>query len=149
MEDPGRILMELKEIMNTNVLVTNKGTSVLDAVQLMIEYRVNNVLVLDADSAVGIITETDILKKVVAPQKDAEILKVEDIMSHPLITAPPDMTIESGCNLMAENKLKKLPIIDKRRLVGIVTATDIIANEPKHMAQLAELILKPTEIVGG
>ncbi len=141
--------MQLKEIMRTNVLVVNKGETVLQAVEMMVEYNVNNVLVLDDASAVGIITETDVLKKVVAPQKDAKILKVEDIMSEPLITAPPEMPVEDACEIMTEHRIKKLPVIEKGRLVGIVSAPEIIANEPKHFEHLADLILKPTEVLGG
>ena len=141
--------MQLKEIMKTNVLVTNKGTSVLDAVQLMVKHGVNNILILDKKSAAGILTEADILKKVVSPEKDAKLLKVEDIMSAPLITASPETSIEDACAIMAKKRIKKLPVVDGGRLVGIVTAPDIIANEPKHITDLANLILKPTEIMGG
>lgn len=141
--------MEIREIMETDVVVVNKGTSVLDAVHFMIKFKVNNVLVLDKESAIGIITETDILRKVVAPEKDTKLLKVEDIMTEPLVTATPNTAIEDACAIMTKNHIKKLPVIEKRRLVGIVTATDIIANEPKHLAELADLILKPTDVLGG
>ena len=141
--------MELKDIMRTNVLVVQRGTTVMEAVNLMVEYKITCVLVLEKEDAVGIITETDILRKVVAGEKDAKLLKVDDIMTSPLITATSKTPLAEACALMTKNKIKKLPIVDDKRLVGMITAADIIASEPGHVKELAELVMKPTKPIGG
>ena len=141
--------MEVKDVMRTNVLVVQSGATVMEAVNLMMEHKITCVLVLDKEAAVGIITETDILRKIVAQKKDADLMKVDDIMSSPLISATSKTPLSEACQLMSKNKIKKLPIVDNKRLVGLITAADIIANEPAHVQELAELVLKPTKPIGG
>jgi predicted transcriptional regulator len=69
----------------------------------------------------GIITERDLLKRVVAEARDANKTKVKDVMSSPLVVVEPSMDLEEAVKLMFQMKIKKLPVVDGKRLVGLVS----------------------------
>ena len=137
-----REAMNVEEIMCKEVVIIVETATVQEAVDSIVKYRVGCVLVVEKSNAVGIVTERDVLQKVVSPGKNPKLLKVKDIMSKPLITIEPDKSVEEAGTLMMDKKIKKLPVVRNGELVGILTATDIVANEPKHIAELAELMLK-------
>jgi len=89
--------------------------------------------------AVGIITERDILKRVVAEAKDPEKTKVKDVMSKPLIVVEPEMDLEEAAKLMFKMKIKKLPVVDSGRLAGLVTLTDLARFQPQMIRILKKL----------
>jgi CBS domain-containing protein len=90
----------------------------------------------------GIITERDILKRVVTEAKDARKTKVKNAMSSPLVVAEPDMELEEAVKLMFQMKIKKLPVVDEKRLVGLVSLTDIARFQPQMIRILKQLSLK-------
>jgi CBS domain-containing protein len=101
---------------------------------------------MDEDKVVGIVTESDIIGKVVAANKDPERLRLQDIMSRNIISATPDETIEDAAEKMVENKIKRLPVLEGEKLVGIITATDLISFEPKIIETLSELFSMKSQI---
>ncbi|MDH5664239.1 MAG: CBS domain-containing protein, partial [Candidatus Bathyarchaeota archaeon] len=92
--------------------------------------------------AVGIITERDVLKRVVSKSKDPEVTKVSEIMSKPLIVGGPDMYVEDAARIMFKRNIKKLPIRKNGQLVGLITLSDIarVAHiEPQIVKVIEEL----------
>ena len=142
--------MNVEEIMTREVISIEGNETVLEAVQLMTKKGVGCLLVLKNSDAVGIITERDILKKVISVNKDPSILKVEEIMTTPLEVIDPLASIDEAIDVMVKSKIKKLPVVtEKNELVGMLTATDIVTNEPKYLQKIAELIIKPIRGVSG
>jgi CBS domain-containing protein len=133
--------MQVKQAMTKNVLVTNPTFSIRSAAKVMAEQRVGSLVVQENNKIVGIITELDIIWKVVANDKDPNTTTVGEIMSKKVITIRADQTIEEASALMVENKIKKLPVIEGDKLVGIITATDLISVQPKMIEELANLLL--------
>lgn len=120
--------MKIKEIMKEVKTISPEET-VKDAAVLMNKYSIGSLVVVDSKKKlVGIVTERDIMQKVTAPNKLAGKVLVEDIMSNKLITIDANDLLDDAVYLMIKNKIKKLPVIDNDELVGIVTATDIVAN---------------------
>jgi len=77
-------------------------------------------------------------------------VKVEEIMTKELITISPDKTLEEAADLMTEKKIKKLPVVHEGRLVGIVTATDLVAYEKNLVEKVATLLtMSPLKRIGG
>lgn len=132
--------MLVKEVMNEEILTTTKEITIKNTARLMTKKRIGGLLVLENDKLIGIITERDILGKVVARGEDPRIKKVDEIMTPNPITIQDDDTIEKAVELMTENKIKKLPVMHEDRLVGIVTASDIISIKPKMIHALYKLI---------
>jgi CBS domain-containing protein len=136
----------VKEVMNPQVVVAKPEATVKEAAQIMSQFRIGCLLVMENDKVVGIVTESDIIGKVVAVNKDPERLRLQDIMSKNIISTTPDESIEDAAEKMVEHKIKRLPVLDGGKLVGIITATDLISFEPKIIETLSELFSMKSQI---
>ena len=103
-------------------------SSVLDAARMMLEKGVGSLLVSGkSGGAVGIVTERDMLRKVTAAKADPGLLRVENIMSSPLITAPSETSIGDAAKIMIDHQIKRLVVTDPAgELQGLITMTDIV-----------------------
>ena len=129
----------VSEIMSTRRPVTLKILSMpstLDAAKLMISNRVGSVVLLGIDDKpAGIITERDILKKVIGLDKHARDVPAQDIMSHPLITVKTYDSIETAASVMSKNKIKRVVVIeDNGSYAGVLSVTDITKKLAKILA---------------
>ena len=138
----------VKDVMKKDVKVAETGTTVLEAVKRMQKFGIGGLVIVKGSEAVGIVTDHDVLFKIVAKEKDSKKVKVEEIMSSPLVTVSPDSELSEASQLMTENKVKKLVVLDsKKTLIGIITATDLLAHGPEFLDVLVNLNLpggKPT-----
>ena len=117
--------MKAEEIMVKKVVTIKPEISIHKAVKLMNKNKIGCLMVLYKKKVIGIITESDMLKKVLEECKNPKKTKVSEIMTQQVIVGNKNMELLEATRLMFEKKIKKLPIIDKSRLVGIVTLTDI------------------------
>ena len=142
--------MQIKEIMTTNVKTIRPEDTVKSLAQIMIKENIGDMVVISGSGIIaGIATERDIIKQVVVSGSFGET-KVQDIMTKEILTIGPEATLEEAADVMVKNKIKKLPVIDKGRLVGIVTATDLVAYENKLVEKVAHLITSsPMKNIGG
>lgn len=143
--------MLVKEAMKKDVKTIRPSDTIKDAAVLMNENRIGSLVVVSGTGTVtGIVTERDILIDVVAAGKNAEDIKVEDIMTKELITISPDKSLEDAADVMTKNKIKKLPVMEGGRLVGIITATDLICYEKKLIEKISNIMLvSPFKRIGG
>ncbi|MGD9131663.1 MAG: CBS domain-containing protein [Candidatus Bathyarchaeota archaeon] len=117
--------MEIRKIMSKQVKTVQMDTTVQKAVEIMNRNRINCLLVTYDEEVAGIITERDMLERVLEKGKNPKEIKVSEIMTRQVIVGKPTMELVEASNFMFENKVKKLPIMEKDQLVGIVTLTDI------------------------
>ena len=129
-------MLRLKDVMHSPVLTIEADKAVHEAAHIMSVNNVGCLIVTTEGKPVGIVTERDILKKIVAPCRDPEAVKVSEIMSKPLITGEPDMDILYAARLMVRRNVKRLPVMDNGKLVGIVTLTDLIRAYPEIIEAL-------------
>ncbi len=132
--------MLIKEVMNRNVIAIKPETSVREAAKVMAKYHIGSLIILEEERIAGIITEGDILRKVIVEGKDLDETKVREIMTEKVFMIEPDKTIDDAVKLMTEKKIKKLPVMENDKLVGIITASDIMIVEPKLIEAIAGLI---------
>jgi len=123
--------IEICNIMVDKVITTKKEATVKDAVRLMNKYEIGCLIVVENGKPVGIITERDLLKRVLAKSKELRNIKVMEMMSEPLVSVAPNVEIEEAAKLMFQKKIKKLPIVEKGKLLGLVTLTDILRIQPQ------------------
>lgn len=121
---------KVSDIMTRSIVTIEIGKSVREAVDIMNKKEIGCLVVTKEGDPVGIVTERDILKKIVVEGRDPEKTRIEEIMSHPLITGSPNMTLEEAAKLLVLRRIKKLPILEKGKLVGIITLFDIVRWEP-------------------
>jgi len=103
-------------------------TSVKKAVELMNEHEIGCLIVMKRGKLAGMVTERDMIRRVLLDSKDSEKIKVSEIMSKPVIVGKPKMSIEDAVKLMFNRNIKKLPVIDDDHLVGLVTLTDLVLS---------------------
>ena len=135
--------MLIKEVMNRGVQTIKKEATIQDAARKMNEFSIGCLIVASGSSVVGIITERDIMKKVVAEARDSSKTRVKDVMTEEVVMASPEMDIEEAAQLMMDRKIKKLPVVKDKELIGIVTATDICMASPKIIEQMGRILLLP------
>ena len=120
--------MKIKEITKSVKTISPEDT-VKEAAVLMSRHNIGSLVVINSKKkVVGIVTERDIIDKVNAKDKLASRVRVEDIMSPNVITIDSNSLIDDAVYLMVKHRIKKLPVLDNNELVGIITATDIVAN---------------------
>jgi len=131
--------MKVEEAMSKNVVTLQQDVSAYDAVKLMNENRIGCLVVLQYGQVVGIITERDMLERVLEKCKNPKETNITEIMTKRVIVGKPDMQVAEAAKLMFEKKVKKLPIVEGNRLVGLVTLTDL--------ARMASLDEKTMELI--
>jgi len=131
--------MLVRHVMNRKVVTAKLNTTLREAAAVMSKLNIGSLVIVEDDKISGIITSTDILKAI-ANGKDVETTLVEEVMSKPVIVIDPDKKVEDAVNIMLEHKIKKLPVVEEDKLIGIITASDIIAIEPKLIENIASLI---------
>jgi CBS domain-containing protein len=143
-EEQGQELLPLKvrDVMVREVITVDENASVKEAVDIMNEFQIGSLIVLEKGKAKGIVTERDFLRRVTAEAKDVVNTKVKEIMTTPLVVVEPSTDLEEAVKLMFQNKIKKLAVVDENKLVGIVTLTDIARVEPQMIRMLKQLAAK-------
>ena len=131
--------VKVGEAMEPNVITIGPEASVDEAAKLMAKNNIGCVVVVEAEKPVGIVTERDICFGVVANDKKPSKVGVGEIMSTPLKTADPNMTLKQASRVMAKNNIRRLPVIERGLLVGIITNKDILAISPETIEILEEL----------
>ena len=120
---------EVNEIMSRNIVTIAPEASMAEAAGIMGEKHIGSLIVTKYDTPVGIVTERDLLSKVFALGKNLKKEKVEAVMSYPLITIGPTVKIKEAAQIMVQKK-GRLTVFDCGKLVGIVTASDLIRSLP-------------------
>jgi CBS domain-containing protein len=118
---------KIGQIMSKPVCTVEPDEKLSSAVAIMDNNNIGSVVVLDGETAIGIITEGDVVEQI---SKGAQVLlePVKQVMSKPLITGTPDMTVQDAVNLMLEKRIRQLPIVEGSKLVGIVTDRDLMRS---------------------
>lgn len=123
----GNVLV--KEAMRVNPVTVKPKTSVEEVAILMKEKGIGNCIVV-SDKPLGIITESDIIKKVVAENLKASEVAVENIMSSPILVIDPYASLEEAMKTMGKCNVRRLPVVEKGELIGIITNKDISRISP-------------------
>ena len=132
--------MLVKDVMTKEVKTVLKGSTLQEAGKLLTDFHVGCLIVIDPNErVVGIVTESDIIRNLVSGKPLTT--KVDECMTKKVFYVKPEDDLHDAVELMSENMIKKLPVLKNNQLVGILTATDIAAAEPKHLDQLGELML--------
>jgi CBS domain-containing protein len=130
----------VRDVMSKDVRVVRLDSSVKEVVATMNKFDIGSVIVVQGDRPVGIITERDILRRVVQPCLAPEILTARQVMTSPVVTIRETASIDEAAKLMSKKKVKKLPIMNKEKLVGMLTLTDVVTKVPTMLSTLEELL---------
>jgi predicted transcriptional regulator len=138
-------MMKIGKVCNREVIVTDKGSNVLEAAKLMRQHHVGSLLVISRDSdgnrPVGIITDRDIVVEVLAEEVSLDKVAVEDLMTKSLIVANEDDDLFDTVRKMRVKAVRRIPVIDaKGLLVGIFTMDDLIELLHEELGNIVSLV---------
>lgn len=125
------------EIMRKAVITVKKNDTLEKTIKTMGNAGIGGVIVTEDGNVIGILTEKDIIRDVLAKGHDYKKLIVEDIMKHPVRTVPPDIDLEDAMKIMRDLDIERLPVVSDR-LAGLVTARDLIRIEPALLEMMKE-----------
>lgn len=120
----------VKDIMTKEVVTIESNKTVFEAAELMASKHLGCLIVTVKSFPVGIITERDIVRRIVAKHSSLDA-KVSEVMTKTLITVDPDTSLKEAARVMSTNKIRRLPVLKGHKLVGIVVASDFVRNVGK------------------
>ena len=132
----------VKDVMSKDVKVVQPNSRVREVVANMNKFNIGSIVVVQGDKPVGVISERDILRRVVEPCLSPEALTARQVMTSPVVTINETASIEEAAKLMAKKKVRKIPVMNEQKLVGIVTFTDIV-NKVLTTISILEELTKP------
>lgn len=133
-------LIMVRDVMAKNVKTVKTDDTVHAAVKKMNKFDIGSVIVTASGRPVGIITETNIMRRIVGPRMDPATIWAKDIMTGPLITTDPNADLTEAAKLMAKNNINRLPVMEGDKLVGLLSSTDIVKANPTQLSILEELL---------
>ena len=135
----------VRDTMTENPRSIKASASVVEAARLMREGHIGSLPITDDEQLVGMITDRDITTRVVAEAADPMKTSVGDVYSGDLITVEPGKDLDEALQLMARHQVRRLPVVENGRLVGIVAQADIAISESEKTGELVEAISEPSE----
>jgi CBS domain-containing protein len=135
----------VRDTMTGNPRSIDASASVVEAAQLMREGHIGSLPITRDGQLVGMITDRDITTRVVADAADHRTAPVGDVSSRDLVTVEPDRDLDEALQLMAAHQVRRLPVVENGRLVGIVAQADVALSEIEKTGKLVEAISEPSE----
>lgn len=136
----------VRNYMRKDVPTVDVGASAVEASKIMMEKRLGYLIVLEKAQPTGIVTESDLVQKVMAKEKEPSKVKVSEVMSVPLITVDPDATVEDAVRTMAENRIRRLPVVRDNAICGAFTARDLAKHFNKYEDRVLRDIIRSASL---
>lgn len=130
----------VRDVMSKDVKVVRPDTSVKEIVATMNKFDIGSIIVVQSNRPVGIITERDILRRIVEPCLAPETLRAREVMTSPVISIHSTASIDEAAKIMVRKHIKRLLVISDETAVGILTFTDIVTQVPNMLGILEELL---------
>ncbi|MDP9304301.1 MAG: CBS domain-containing protein [Actinomycetota bacterium] len=135
----------VRDAMTPSVRSAAPAQSVVEAAQMMKEEDVGSLPVVEEDRLIGIVTDRDIVVRTVAERVDPESVKVGDVASRELVTVEPGQDLDEALTLMARHRVRRLPVVEAGRLVGMLAQADVaLEAKEKKAGEMLDEISQPT-----
>ncbi len=126
-------MLRVKDKMTKNVAHVAPNTSIMETAQLMQKHNIGSIPVVEHDNLVGIVTDRDIVVRNIAHGTDPKATPVSDIMTTDVITVAPDADMYEVTEKMAVNQIRRMPVIENNKLVGILAIGDVATDRRFNM----------------
>lgn len=130
------VFVLLREMGQREPHTVHRMVSVAEAANLLAEYDVGALIVVDSQGVVGVISERDIARKVAANDLNATETLVEDVMSEKVISVTPFTNLKECEDLMRENGIRHLPVVDNGQLIAVISIRDLLVSTRLEQEQL-------------
>jgi CBS domain-containing protein len=119
-------MRQIRQLMTVRPRTVKVGDTIVEAAKVMRGEDSGIAPIVDGDRLVGVLTDRDIVTRVIAAERDPKVVKVEEIASLNLVTVDPDQGLEEALRLMAQHQIRRLPVVEEDgRLIGIVAHADV------------------------
>ncbi len=116
---------QVRDIMQKNVITIEEDKSALDAAKLISEKDISFLVIVKDDKPIGVITERDFVRKIAAQDKQASLIPLTEIMSYKFRWVSPSTEIEDAVQKMLNHSIRRLIVLENKKLVGVITQTDL------------------------
>ena len=134
--------MQVKDVMTAEVKSLNPNATVQEAAELMKKFNIGALLISENEKPIGILTDRDIVLRLVAENISSES-KIRDFMSQSPITTSPGTDIHHAASIMSEHQVRRLPVVQDSKLVGIVTLGDLAVEATPEAEEVLQHVSKP------
>jgi CBS domain-containing protein len=135
----------VRDVMTPGVRTVSPSQSLGEAAAVMRREDVGSVPVVQEGRLAGILTDRDIVTRAVAERRDPQAVTVDEVASRELVTVEPEQDLDEALALMARHQVRRLPVVEEGRLVGILAQADVaLEAEEKKVGETVEEISKPT-----
>jgi CBS domain-containing protein len=135
---------QVKEVMTSRPITLDRDASLVEAARVMRDQGIGDVIVVDGDDAAGIVTDRDIVIRAVADGADPNSTRLGQVVSGDLTAVAPDDPIERAVELMREKAVRRLPVLEGGKPVGVVSLGDLaIQGDPRSV--LADISDEPDD----
>lgn len=121
--------MRVQDIMTHNVAVVGPDSMTYEAAKLMKKHNVGCIPVCENDSLVGIVTDRDIVIRTIANGEDPTNIPVKDVMTKGVFSVTPETSIEEATNIMSAHQIRRIPVVQNEKLIGMLSLGDISVNQ--------------------
>jgi CBS domain-containing protein len=135
----------VRDVMTPAVRTVSPSQSLAEAAEVMKGEDVGSVPVVEEGRLAGILTDRDIVTRAVAERRDPQTVKVDEVASGELVTVEPEQELDEALALMARHQVRRLPVVEEGRLVGMLAQADVAFEaKEKKVSETVEEISKPT-----
>ena len=134
---------KIRDVMTPNPITMPSSTTVLEAARTMRDSDIGDVLVESDGTLCGVVTDRDIVVRAIAEGFDPQATTLNEVCTHELVTVEPDATVAEAAQLMSDRAIRRLPVVDGGRPVGMVTIADLAVEGRDTDDTLAEISSAP------
>lgn len=138
--------MFVRDIMAVNVVSMPPDASIFEVSKAMAEMDIGSVIIADKDRPLGIITESDIVRRVIVGEKDTKTTIASEVMSSPIIHVEPGTGLTDAMRVMAKSNIRRVAVLKNNTLAGIITSRDLLRWSPELIDILVESLRLKDEV---
>ena len=132
-------IFSIKDVITTDFKSVGRDTNMLAVINMMLEFDISSIVIVQNNRPVGIVTHKDVLTGIVKTNLDPLVVTAGQVMSTPVTTIGENASLDEAARLMTRKGVKKLPVVRDEKLVGIVTSMDLVREHPKVIELLEEI----------
>ena len=132
--------LKVRELMVPNPVKIEPNALIIEAAKLMRDKNIGSVIVVEKRKVLGIVTERDLVRRVLAENRDLKTVKMREIMSKPVFSISPEEEVVNAAHIMRQRGIRRVVVMDKEALIGIITTNDLVGNMKRNIEELASTL---------
>jgi CBS domain-containing protein len=132
--------LKVHDVMVANPVTIEPNALITEAAILMRDNKIGSVIVVEKQKVVGIVTERDLVRRGLAENRDLTTVKIRDVMSVSVVSVSPEEDVVNTAHIMRQRGIRRVVVMDKEDLVGIITTNDLVRNMKQNIEELGSIL---------